>query len=330
MKTTTSGRTARRFRIPALMLLLPSLLTACGGGGNSNPLPVTATSGTLSIKLTDAPVDDAAEVVIVFSGIELQRSSGDPVTINFDTPKSIDLLKFRDGATTNLIDGATVSAGQYSWLRLLLSAQQNLQSGSYIKLKDGRQFPLFIPSGSETGLKLVRPFVVAQGGVTRLLIDFDLRKSVVAPPGQAPNWFLRPALRLIDELQVGTLSGTIDLAALATTQQRTEATCRPGVYVYSGADATADDMDGSATDGPDPLVYIPVTLPTQSGTPASYTIRFLEPGAYTVAATCYFNVDADPSVSEFTPGATNGTPSMIFAKKNASISANATTSINFP
>lgn len=310
------------------LLMLPLALVACGGG--SSPLPLAATTGTLTVKVTDAPVDDAAEVVIVFTGIELQRSVGDPVTINFDTPKSIDLLKFRDGTTANLVEGLSVSAGQYSWLRLLLSAQQNLQSGSYIKLKDGRQFPLFIPSGSETGLKLVRPFVVAQGGVTRLVVDFDLRKSVVAPPGQAPNWFLRPALRLIDEVQVGTLAGSIDLSALATAQQRTTSNCRPGVYVYNGADVTPDDMDGNATDGPDPLVYVPVAVPSQSTTPAAYTIRFLEPGAYTVAATCYFDVDADPTANEFTPGSANGAPTMIFARKNASIAANTTTRVDFP
>lgn len=322
-------RMAQLSGAPFLALLLSFALTACGGGG-SNALPVTATTGTLSIKVTDAPVDDAAEVVIVFTGIELQRSSGEPLTINFDTPKSIDLLKFRDGLTANLVEGLSVSAGQYSWLRLLLSAQQNLQSGSYIKLKDGRQFPLFIPSGTESGLKLVRPFVVAQGGLTRLVIDFDLRKSVVAPPGQAPNWFLRPALRLIDELQVGTLSGSIDLAALAAAQQRSEAACRPGVYVYTGADATPDDMDGNAADGPDPLVYGPVSLPTQSGTAATYTIRFVEPGAYTVAATCYFDIDTDPATSEFTPVSTGGAPTMVFTRKNATVTASATTRIDFP
>lgn len=309
-------------------LLIASGLVACGGGEDS-PVPTTST-GSLFLKLTDAPVDDAAEVVIVFTGVELQRSEGAPVAINFDAPRSIDLLKFRDGVTTSLLDGVSVTAGQYSGLRLLLTAQQNLQSGSYIRLRDGRQFPLFIPSGSETGLKLVRPFVVAQGGATRLLVDFDLRKSVVAPPGQAPNWFLRPALRLIDELQVGNLTGSVDVAALASAQRRTAATCRPGIYVFTGSGATPDDMDGSSTDGADPLVYLPLTIPEQTGTPATYTVRFLEPGAYTVAATCYFEIDADPTANEYNPAVTGDAATMVFNAKNATITAGSSTRVDFP
>jgi len=95
-------------------------------------------------------------------------------------------------------------------------------------LRDGRQFPLYIPSGAETGLKLSKPFVVAQRATTRLMIDFDLRKSVVAPPGQSPNWILKPSLRLVDLLEVGALKGTVDIAALALAQQTTVANCKPG------------------------------------------------------------------------------------------------------
>lgn len=112
-----------------LPIVFTALLVACGGDDES-PAPAVST-GTIFLTLTDAPVDDAAEVVIVFTGVELQRSQGESVTINFDRPRSIDLLQFRDGATTALLAGTSVSAGQYSGLRLLLTAQQNLQSGSY-------------------------------------------------------------------------------------------------------------------------------------------------------------------------------------------------------
>lgn len=317
-------------RLTRLALIATAVLslTACSDSSVSTST-TTSSNGRLTLKITDAPVDDAAELVVVFTGVELQPAIGDAITINLPAPRSIDLLQFRNGATTNLVEGAPVPAGVYSWLRLRITAQENLQSGSYIKLRDGRQFPLFIPSASESGLKLVRPFVVAQGSVTSLIIDFDLRKSVVAPPGQQPNWFLRPALRLIDELQVGTLTGSINIATLAAAQQRTASSCKPAVYVYAGSNAVADDMDGSIADGADPIVYGPVAIPTEPGSLASYTVGFLESGAYTVAATCFFEVDADPTVSEFDPAA-SGAPAMIFARKNASISANTTARVDFP
>lgn len=315
-----------RIRLWTILIMTCTPLVGCNWSGNGSSSP--ATNGQLTINITDAPVDDALEVVLVFTGIELQPESGGPtITVNFGTPKSIDILQFSNGNSTNLVDGAQVPAGRYLWMRLLLRAEQNLQSGSYIRLRDGRQFPLYIPSGSETGLKLVRNFNVAQGSITRLLIDFDLRKSVVAPPGQQPNWFLKPALRLIDELQVGTIKGTVDVAALATALDTTTTTCKPGIYAYTGSNVTPDDMDGSATDGLDPLVYFPITLSTDS-TSAAYTIRWLEAGAYTLAATCQFDVDADPGVSEYDPAAVMR--SMKFVGRNATVTNGSVSTVNLP
>jgi hypothetical protein len=62
----------------------------------------------------------------------------------------------------------------------------------------------------------------------------------------------------------------------------------------------ADDMDGKASDGADPIVYFPIT-PAAGGSTASYSIPLLEVGAYMLAGTCQFDVDADPSVSEYDP-----------------------------
>jgi len=238
----------------------------------------------------------------------------------------------RDGRTANLLEGQAVLPGNYEWLRLKISAEQNLQNGSRIRLRDGRQFPLYIPSGAETGLKLNRPFTIAQGGVTRLVIDFDLRKSVVAPPGLAPNWILRPTLRMFDELQVGTLTGTVDIAALASGQQSSISECSPGVYVFKGSGVAPDDMDGSSSDGPDPIVYQPL-IPPAPGAPTNYSIPFLEAGDYTVAFTCRFAVDADPTRSEYDPSALQRpgeTPTMRFLSKAARITAGTSTRIDVP
>jgi hypothetical protein len=322
-----------RFRSAVLTALSLLALAACSSGNNDDRLaPIAPNSGFLTVALTDAPVDDAVEVIVVFTGIELQRSGGGSISIDFDTPRSIDLLSFREGRTTNLVEGTSLLPGDYEWIRLKVRAEENLQNGSRIRLRDGRQFPLYIPSGLESGLKLNRRFRIAQGAITRLLIDFDLRKSVIAPPGQAPNWILRPALRLVDQLEVGTLTGTVDIAGLAAAQQLASSQCRAGLYVYRGSDVTPDHMDGDPTDGADPVVYQPLT-PVVTTSSVIYTVHFLETGDYTVAATCQFDIDADPSRSEYTPTATvpPGTlPAMRFLRKNARISASTTTRTDFP
>ena len=319
---------ARLCALGALFFALPGI-PGCGGGGEGSA------PGSISINLTDAPVDGASEVVIVFSGIELHQAGGATTTIDFSSPKSIDLIKLQGGVTSALTEGSAVPAGDYDWMRLKVLATKNSQGESYIKLLTGEQFPLWIPSGAETGLKLVRPFTVAQGSLTRLVIDFDLRKSITAPPGQDPNYIMRPTLRLLDQLQVGKITATVDLAALATAQLgpgSAVSACKAGLYLFSGGAATPDDQDGDVADGADPILYEPVAY---DGVNTSVTIDlpFVEVGTYTLAATCNFDVDV-ADANDYNPSATQGTPGFQTMKwstaGNVAVTANGTTTTHLP
>jgi len=324
-------------RAAALTTLVVGIVTLAGcGGGGSDP-----GTGSLSVNLTDAPVDGAANVVVMFTGLELHRSDGTLVTLDFGTTngqansKSIDLIKLQNGVTGALTQGEAVPAGNYEWMRLKVLAEKNSQGESYITLLNGAQYPLYIPSGAETGLKLVRPFTVAQGSTTRLVVDFDLRKSVRAPPGQDPNYVLKPTLRLMDELQVGKITANIDLAALTSAQLGSGATvssCKAGLYLFAGASAVPDDQDGDTTDGADPIVFLPMAYDGVN-TNVSVTIPFIEVGSYTVAATC--NVDVDtPDGNDYIPNATAGQPGYQTMKwttvGNVAVTANNTTTISLP
>ena len=304
-----------------------SLLAACGGGsGNSN--------GSLTLKITDDPVTDAQAVVVVFTGVELKPAGGASFSVDFATKKSIDLLALQGGKTTNLFENQSVPAGKYEWLRLKVYTDQTANDASYIET-GGTKFNLIVPSGSETGLKLVRGFTVAQGSLTGFVIDFDLRKSVVAPPGQMPNYFLKPALRVVDEMQVGTIAGTVDLNALATAQTAQLADCHAGLYLFQGATATPDDFDRDLVDdgGSDPIYLQPVANDGVT-TDVGFTIPFVEAGAsYTLAATCDFNVDGMDS-DDYSPNAAQGEPGYQTmrwtAVNNVSVTAGATTTVDIP
>ena len=324
-----SGST--RARILGGLVFAVLTLVGCGGGDSGSPL-----TGALSINLTDAPVDGAAEVVVVFTGVELHRADGEMLSIDFGaSTKSIDLIKLQDGVTSALTQDAAVPAGNYDWMRLKVLASKNSQGESYIKLLSGQQYPLWIPSGSETGLKLVRSFTVAQGSTTRLVIDFDLRKSITAPPGQDPNYIMRPALRLMDQLQVGKITATVDLAALTSTQLgagTAVSTCNAGLYLFAGGAATPDDQDGSSTDGADPVVYVPVPYDGVN-TAVPVAIPFVEVGSYTLAATCNLDVDASDA-DNYNVAAAQGAPgyqTMHWTTVgNVSVSANNTTAVSIP
>jgi hypothetical protein len=91
-------------------------------------------------------------------------------------------------------------------------------------------------------------------------------------------------------------------------------------------------MDGEPADGADPVAYQPILTPSPpAATP--YTVHFLESGEYTVAATCQFDVDQDPSRSEFDPAAVvppGSVPAMQFVRKNILITTGATARADFP
>jgi hypothetical protein len=256
-------------------------LTACGGGGDSGG------TGALSLHITDAPVDDAQAVVVQFHGIELNGPGG-TTTLHYcrdaasgqtvvspsacvqSAPLQLDLLTLNSGTSAVLLNAYTLPAGHYSWIRLLVDADPRVAGDSYIVLKNAsNQYELEIPSGDQSGLKLNRGFTVPAGGHASFTIDFDLRKSVHLP-SSGTTYVLRPTLRIVDNVVVGAIAGTVDLAGM---------TCAsPAVYVYAGTSVTPDDVGGTGAD--------PVTTALVDTTTGQYRAAFLEPGTYTVALTC--------------------------------------------
>ena len=290
-----------------LIFISACLLAGCGGGsGGSTETPM----GRISLGITDAPVDGATAVVVKFTAVELKPEDGDAFTINLTPAQSVDLLVLAGGGSRALLENYSVPAGRYQSIRLLIEAQQN-QPSSYIDFANGERFPLFVPSGSESGLKLIRGFTVAAGSNSNFTIDFDLRKSVIAPPGQAPNYLLKPVLRMVDNLQVGAIAGKVD-AALVTTG------CSPQVYIFTGAGVVPDDLDPAAPPDVDPLVSVPVKLDTATG---EYRFRagFIEVGEYTASFTCDGAID--------TP---EGEEVLVFTgTRNLTVNTNQTTTIDF-
>ena len=278
-------------------------LAACSGGSGDGSGPQT---GTLRLGITDAPVDLASEVVVEFTGVELKPRDGAAFSIDF-APKRLDLLALQGTNRALLLDGETVPAGAYEWMRLKVKADPNVGGDSYLRLtQGGEQCELRIPSGDETGLKLVRGFTVGVGSVTDFTIDFDLRKSVVAPPGQktvlascgSQAYLLKPALRVVDSLHVGAIAGAVDAGLIqGQCASSTEAPYPGNVYLFgpvgSGNTGTPDDYDdvGSDPDGADAVASAKVNPDT-----FRYEIGFVPAGEYRLAYTCDLDdpgVDAD-------------------------------------
>jgi hypothetical protein len=275
-----TGGTQMRTTITAAAISMVLGLAACGGGDGGNE------TGQLSLGVTDAPVDDASSVVVQFSGVAFKRAGATAETVQnlSPSPRQLDLLQYQGGRAALLLDGVTLPAGDYEWIRLIVDNEPAVRD-SYIVLTSGQECELSVPSGAESGLKLNRGFNLPADGSVALTIDFDLRKSIHAPPGQqgsaaecTQGYLMRPTLRIVADAEVGAIGGHVDSALV------TEG-CLPKVYVFSGTGVVPDDIeDASGTDA-DPLVVASVTV--ESGSTAyPYRAAFLPPGPYTVAVTC--------------------------------------------
>jgi Domain of unknown function (DUF4382) len=272
----------------AAILAAAALVSACGGGGSSG-------GGTVDVRLTDMPVDDADEVVISVSGVAFKAEGSAPEIVADFSPRSIDLLQYQNGQTAVLLQDMPMDAGRYQWLRLILDTEPNVRD-SYIVI-GGEECELNVPSGAENGLKMHRPIDVPVAGNLALTVDFDLRKSIHAPPGLASGacatgYQMRPTLRLVNDADVGAIDGTVSFESGAVPLE-----CRPKVYLYEG-NATPDDEEDESAASPDvdAFAVIGVDIPEGSVT-GTYRAAFIPAGDYSAAFTCDDDTDADEALA---------------------------------
>lgn len=269
------------------VLLFALSVAGCGGGGSS------ASTGTLSVSLMDRPVDGVTELYVTISEVWIKPQGGGPAeqVPMTSTPLTVNLLALNDGNASVLVDEAVISAGSYNWIELQIEDSDISQS--YATTTTGGMVPVDVDVPSNK-IRLVSGFDVGPNQAVRFLFDWDVRKGLTEAVGQQ-RYLLRPAFRVLDVDEYGSLSGTIfaDTILLdASCQDVLDPTVGKVVYVFEG-DVTPDDIDGV---DPDPLTTVDAVLNEAS---MDYDYRtILMPGDYTVAFTCLGDFDFDDTSDE--------------------------------
>ncbi len=179
-------------------------LAACGGGGGGSPA-----TGTVRMSMIDAQCG-YKNVFVNVREVRIQSSptAGDNdagwITIPVPNgPKQIDLLSLTNGTLLDL-GGATVQAGTYEQLRLVLA-----DTGNEVVMDDvgGTVHQLKTPSAQQSGLKIKTSYTVAPNTTTDYLLDFDACKSIVVA-GNSGQWILKPVVRLTPKF-TGAIEGFV-------------------------------------------------------------------------------------------------------------------------
>lgn len=275
-----------------VVVALALLMLGCGGSGGTDSGPTT---GTLTIGLTDAPVDGVSVVKLDIAGVTVKPADGPAVGFSMPPDTDVDLLSLQDGSVFPLVDAETVAAGRYNWIELHVNADVDGVMDSYVEPDSGGWVELEVPSGT---VRLVSGFVVTAGKNNAVVLDWNVRKGLTDPEGlNSPNldakdaYKLTPALRLIDMTEYGSLTGSVADALIMDGSCTSNAEGDGNVvYVYRGLDATPDDLGSFG----EPVTTAPVTSNSEKAGAYTYTVHFLDPGDYTVAFTCQ-GLDDDPA-----------------------------------
>ena len=246
-----------------LSLTMITLISGCGGGSSDTAITTTKT-GTVALSLTDAPTDDEniRGVYVTFDALRYQYADGNESweDVDLNESRTINLLDLQDGNTT-LLNYVELPAGEISHVRFVIDTDK-----CYIDLVVGGEQPLEVPSGDQTGFKAIGGFTIPAGGTVNVTADFDVRKSVTTTGNG--RYLLRPTIKIIDNIEVGEINGTVTLNLDANVSS---------VIIYAYEDGTWDPIEEEPT-------FTGAVL-SADATDGTYVLPWLTTGVYDLVLT---------------------------------------------
>tara|TARA_R110001599_G_scaffold343515_1_gene566181 strand:+ start:272 stop:1303 length:1032 start_codon:yes stop_codon:yes gene_type:complete len=279
----------------ALVLLFVAMVSACSSSNDTN----TPTS-EVSIRFSDAPVDNLDVVMITVDKLIFNRSGEDIVVDTFANEADtfqLNLLEYQGLESSLVLDSVTLPVGDYQNLRIVI-----LQNEDTYVMEKGNDTPikLKVPSGK---LKL-GGFTVSETSSQTFIIEFGLRQAMTYNPTKKERYILKPrGVRIVRLEAASSISGTVEFSAancLATEGLSHVA------YLYTGhslapsllgdvfvreADIEASEDNEAGTDydaDAEDNIITPVVATSIDLVEGEYNYLFsyLKEGDYTVAISC--------------------------------------------
>lgn len=142
-------------------------------------------NGSMAVRMKDTP-GDFQQVNVEIQQVSVHMSGGN--WIDLPTHAGIyNLLILQNGIDTSLVNTFPLPAGKITQMRLLLGTHNTVMVDSVV-------YPLTVPSGTETGIKLIGNETVNPNQLLIVKLDFDANASVVA---SGTTYQLKPTVKVI-------------------------------------------------------------------------------------------------------------------------------------
>ncbi|MFU8861626.1 MAG: DUF4382 domain-containing protein [Cyclonatronaceae bacterium] len=181
----------------AVLLFMSVSLSSCDVASNKD-------KGTIKVVMFDAP-GEYDEVWVHINRVEVNNSADAESGwfVISEPDERYNLLELVNGANV-VLGEAELEEGTYEQIRLILGNDNNIVIG-------GDSYPLMVPSGQQTGIKLNVNAEIIAGITYTLLLDFDAQRSVVQQ-GATGSYALQPVIRAMNEALTGNITGSVEPA----------------------------------------------------------------------------------------------------------------------
>jgi hypothetical protein len=249
------------------------LLVSCSDGGGSSG----GGTGTLSLSLTDASTSEYQAVYMTIIAVQVHLGGNTSSPNNwqdiemYDSPLTVNLLDLVNGVREEL-GIAELASGHYTQMRLIIGDtpdDPNLPYANFVidTSNPPVTYELKVPSGSQTGEKIVGGFRINTNQTTELILDIDACRSVVKSAGNNDKWIIKPTIKVADPATYGIITGIV-----------TDST--PSPQPIEGVMISAQSFDNSSLDEKDWVNVQATTITDQDG---NYKL-FVAPGTYYLVA----------------------------------------------
>lgn len=215
-----------KWEVWAALIVSILFLWSCGGGSNGSSSFTSGSTGsgntgTLSLSLVDKPGGSYKAVYVTIKAVQVCYTAGpcsDPsyedCQCRWETVAEVNetfnLLELVNGVMAGL-GQKDLETGTYNQLRLLLGEEYNRTEHPYAQYlidENDKAHELKVPSGYQTGIKLVHQFDIVKGLTTELILDFDVARSVIKA-GNSGKYLLKPTIKVIGTYNRAIVSGVV-------------------------------------------------------------------------------------------------------------------------